>query len=204
MARRQEIKSKKLTENTNLGQINLNEDAAQLNEVVIRNEKTTVEIKLDKKVYNVGTDLMVKGGTVSDILDNIPSVAIDVEGNVSLRGNENVKVLIDGKPSNAINIADALRLIPADAIEKVEVITNPSARYDAEGGGGRAAGALFSRERQSASAAAPAPRTRGSLLTRAPMKLPSAVAPRMASAEAVPAVSAARGLGGAGGSVLIL
>lgn len=131
-----EIKSKKLIENTNLGQIILNEDAAQLNEVVIRNEKTTIEIKLDKKVYNVGTDLMVKGGTVSDILDNIPSVSIDVEGNVSLRGNENVKVLIDGKPSNAINISDALRLIPADAIDKVEVITNPSARYDAEGGGG--------------------------------------------------------------------
>lgn len=131
-----EIKGKKLTEDTNLGQIALEEDAAQLNEVVIRSEKTTVEIKLDKKVYNVGTDLMVKGGTVSDVLDNIPSVAVDVEGNISLRGNENVKVLIDGKPSNAINIADALRLIPADAIEKVEVITNPSARYDAEGGGG--------------------------------------------------------------------
>ncbi|HLF51416.1 TonB-dependent receptor domain-containing protein [Flavobacterium sp.] len=131
-----ELKGKKLTEDTNLGQIALEEDAAQLNEVVIRSEKTTVEIKLDKKVYNVGTDLMVKGGTVSDVLDNIPSVSVDVEGNVSLRGNENVRVLIDGKPSNAINIAEALRLIPADAIEKVEVITNPSARYDAEGGGG--------------------------------------------------------------------
>ena len=79
---------------------------------------------------------MVKGGTVSDVLDNIPSVAVDIEGNISLRGNENVRVLIDGRPSNAINIAEALRLIPADAIEKVEVITNPSARYDAEGGGG--------------------------------------------------------------------
>jgi len=114
----------------------LDEDANQLNEVVIRSEKTTVEIKLDKKVYNVGNDLMVKGGTVSDVLDNIPSVSVDVEGNVSLRGNDNVKVLIDGKPSNAININDALRLIPADAIDKVEVVTNPSARYDAEGGGG--------------------------------------------------------------------
>jgi outer membrane receptor for ferrienterochelin and colicins len=131
-----EIKQKRLQKNTNLGQIALEEDAAQLNEVVVRSEKTTVEIKLDKKVYNVGKDLMVKGGTVSDVLDNIPSVSVDVEGNVSLRGNENVKILIDGKPSNAINISDALRLIPADAIEKVEVITNPSARYDAEGGGG--------------------------------------------------------------------
>ena len=131
-----EIKQKNLQKSTSLGLISLDEDANQLNEVVIRSEKTTVEIKLDKKVYNVGSDLMVKGGTVSDVLDNIPSVSVDVEGNVSLRGNENVRVLIDGRPSNAINIAEALRLIPADAIEKVEVITNPSARYDAEGGGG--------------------------------------------------------------------
>jgi len=131
-----EIKAKIINENINLGSISLFEDATQLNEVVVRAEKTTVEIKLDKKVYNVGNDLMVKGGTVSDVLDNIPSVSVDVEGNVSLRGNDNVKILIDGKPSNAINITEALRLIPADAIEKVEVITNPSARYDAEGGGG--------------------------------------------------------------------
>jgi outer membrane receptor for ferrienterochelin and colicins len=131
-----EIKAKQLTENTNLGTIALEEDATQLNEVVVRAEKTTVEIKLDKKVYNVGQDLMVKGGTVSDVLDNIPSVSVDVEGNVSLRGNDNVRILIDGRPSNAINITEALRLIPADAIDKVEVITNPSARYDAEGGGG--------------------------------------------------------------------
>ncbi len=131
-----EIKAKIIGENINLGSISLDEDATQLNEVIVRAEKTTVEIKLDKKVYNVGNDLMVKGGTVSDVLDNIPSVSVDVEGNVSLRGNDNVKILIDGKPSNAINITEALRLIPADAIEKVEVITNPSARYDAEGGGG--------------------------------------------------------------------
>ena len=131
-----EIKGKTIDSNTNLGTIGLAEDAAQLNEVVVRAEKTTVEIKLDKKVFNVGNDLMVKGGTVSDVLGNIPSVSVDVEGNVSLRGNENVKILIDGRPSNAINIVEALRIIPADAIDKVEVITNPSARYDAEGGGG--------------------------------------------------------------------
>jgi outer membrane receptor protein involved in Fe transport len=131
-----EIKGKQISANTNLGTISLEEDATQLTEVVVRAEKTTVEIKLDKKVYNVGNDLMVKGGTVSDVLDNIPSVSVDVEGNVSLRGNENVRILIDGRPSNAINIVEALRMIPADAIDKVEVITNPSARYDAEGGGG--------------------------------------------------------------------
>jgi len=130
------IKDRKLLEKTNLGQITLEEDATQLNEVQVRAEKTTVEIKLDKKVYSVGNDLMVKGGTVSDVLNNIPSVSVDAEGAISLRGNENVTIFIDGKPSNAININEALRLISADAIDKVEVITNPSARYDAEGGAG--------------------------------------------------------------------
>jgi outer membrane receptor for ferrienterochelin and colicins len=130
------IKDKDLQEKTNLGQITLEEDATQLNEIVVRSEKSTVEIKLDKKVYNVGQDIMVKGGTVSDVLDNIPSVSVDVEGNVSLRGSDNIRILIDGRPSYAVNIAEALKQLPADAIDKVEVITNPSARYDAEGGSG--------------------------------------------------------------------
>lgn len=130
------IKQRSLKENTNLGEMALEEDASQLNEVVIRSDKTDISIKLDKKIYSIGNDLMVKGGTVSDVLDNIPSVSVDSEGAVSLRGNENVTIFIDGKPSNAININEALRLIPADAIDKVEVITNPSARYDAEGGAG--------------------------------------------------------------------
>lgn len=130
------ISQKELPTATNMGTTALEEDATQLNEVVVRAEKTTVEIKLDKKVYNVGQDMMVKGGTASDVLDNVPSVTVDAEGNVALRGNDNVKILIDGRPSNAINIADALKSIPADALDKVEVITNPSARYNAEGGGG--------------------------------------------------------------------
>jgi outer membrane receptor for ferrienterochelin and colicins len=131
-----EFKQKSLTESTSLGTIALTEDVTQLKEVVVRAENTTVEIKLDKKVYNVGNDLMVKGGTVSDVLDNIPSVSVDADGTIALRGNENVRILIDGRPSGAINIAEALRMLPADAIEKVEVVTNPSARYDSEGGGG--------------------------------------------------------------------
>jgi len=130
------INQKQLSEATNIGTTALEEDATQLQEVVVRAEKTTVEIKLDKKVYNVGQDMMVKGGTASDVLDNVPSVTVDPDGNVALRGNDNVKILIDGRPSNAINIADALKSIPADALDKVEVITNPSARYNAEGGGG--------------------------------------------------------------------
>src|SRR6218665_75813 len=130
------VAQKQLSEATNLGTTALEEDATQLNEVVIRAEKTTVEIKLDKKVYNVGQDMMVKGGTASDVLDNVPSITVDVEGNFALLGNDNVKILIDGRPSNAINIADALKSIPADALDKVEVITNPSSRYNAEGGGG--------------------------------------------------------------------
>ena len=132
----QEIKQKSILESTNFGTFKLAEDATMLGEVQIRTEKTTVEIKLDKKVYNVGKDILVKGGTVSDVLDNIPSVTVDSDGVVALRGNENVRILIDGKPTNAINIAEALKQIPADAIDKVEVVTNPSARYDSEGGGG--------------------------------------------------------------------
>ncbi len=133
-----EIKNKTITSNINLGTIFLEPDVAQLKEVVLISEVSTVEYKLDKKVYNVGRDMMVKGGTMSDVLNNVPSVSVDADGTIALRGNENVRILIDGRPSGlaGINIADALRLLPADSVEKVEVITNPSARYDAEGGGG--------------------------------------------------------------------
>ena len=133
-----ELKSKKITSDTNLGITYLEGDISQLKVIDVVAEKSTVEIKLDKRVYNVGKDMMVKGGTISDVLDNVPSVTVDPDGTIALRGNENVRILIDGKPSGlaGINIADALKLLPADAVEKVEVITNPSARYDAEGSGG--------------------------------------------------------------------
>ncbi|SDZ95046.1 TonB-dependent receptor domain-containing protein [Bizionia paragorgiae] len=127
-----------ITKDINLGITYLSEDAQALDEVEIIAEKTTVEIKLDKKIYNVGKDLTVRGGTVSDVLDNVPSVSVDVEGNVALRGNENVRILINGKPSGLVglNSSEALRQLPAESIERVEVITSPSARYDAEGTGG--------------------------------------------------------------------
>ena len=132
------INNKKIDSDINLGTIFLEPDVSQLKEVVLISEKSTVEFKLDKRVYNVGQDMIVKGGTISDVLDNVPSVTVDPDGTIALRGNENVKILIDGRPSGlaGINIADALKLLPADSVEKVEVITNPSARYDAEGGGG--------------------------------------------------------------------
>jgi hypothetical protein len=101
-------------------------------------ERTTVEVRLDKKIYNIGKDITTSGGTVTDALNNVPSVAVDVEGNISLRGNDNVRILINGRPSALAGFGstDALQQLPADAIEKVEVITSPSARYDAEGTAG--------------------------------------------------------------------
>lgn len=127
-----------LKQDTNFGTFKMKVDLQALDAVDIIAEKTTVEIKLDKKIYNVGKDLTVRGGSVSDVLDNVPSVSVDIEGNVALRGNENVRILINGKPSGLVglNSTDALRQLPADAIEKVEIITSPSARYDAEGTAG--------------------------------------------------------------------
>ncbi len=134
----QTIPNKKITSNANLGVFFLEIDLESLDEVEIIAERTTVEIKLDKKIYNVGKDLTVSGGTVSDVLDNVPSVSVDGEGNVALRGNDNVRILINGKPSGLVglNSTDALRQLPAESIEKVEVITSPSARYEAEGTAG--------------------------------------------------------------------
>ena len=101
----------------------------------IRAEKSEAQFKLDKTVFNVGKDLANRGGTAEEILDNVPSVTVDIEGNVSLRGNEGVRILIDGRPSGLVGAGNTngLRNIPANLIEQVEVITNPSARYEAEG-----------------------------------------------------------------------
>ncbi|WP_034045377.1 TonB-dependent receptor domain-containing protein [Wocania ichthyoenteri] len=134
----QKILNKKLTTDENIGSFLLEIDAESLAEVEVIAERTTVEIKLDKKIYNVGKDLTVSGGTVSDVLDNVPSVSVDAEGNVALRGNDNVRILINGKPSGLVglNSTDALKQLPAESIEKVEVITSPSARYEAEGTAG--------------------------------------------------------------------
>jgi outer membrane receptor protein involved in Fe transport len=130
-------KSIKLTRTTgavDLGIIKLESSARQLDEVVIVGEKSQMELELDKRVFNVGKDMSNTGGNAADILDNIPSVSVGVDGTVSLRGSENVRILINGKPSGlTLRDPDALRQLQANMVERVEVITNPSSRYDAEG-----------------------------------------------------------------------
>jgi outer membrane receptor for ferrienterochelin and colicins len=125
-----------INENTNLGTIEMTSDSKVLDEVVVTAERTTVEIKLDKKIYNIGQDLMNKGGNATDVLDNVPSVMVDGEGNITLRGSEGVQIFIDGRPVNAVDISEALRMIPAESLDKIELITNPSARYEASGTSG--------------------------------------------------------------------
>ncbi|MBA6157184.1 TonB-dependent receptor [Tenacibaculum sp. S7007] len=129
------INNVSLTKNQSLQTIFLQEDSQALDEIEVVAEKSTTEYKLDKRVFNVGKDLISKGGSVNDILNNVPSVNVDIEGVVSLRGNSNVRVLINGKPS-VLTANNGLESIPSETIEKVEVITNPSAKYDAEGTAG--------------------------------------------------------------------
>lgn len=118
-----------------LDDILLDDDARLLDEINVTAQKSSVELKLDKKIFNVGQDILSKGGSANDILNNVPSVSVDVSGNVSLRGNSGVTVLINGKPS-MLTANGGLAQIPASTIEKVEVITNPSAAYEAQGGAG--------------------------------------------------------------------
>lgn len=122
----------------NLEKITLKEAQVRLEEVTVQAERTEMELQLDKKVYNIGKDLSNLGGSASDLLSNLPSVAVDVDGNVSLRGSENVQILIDGKPSNLVGLSGTggLQQLQGSMIERVEIITNPSARYDAAGGAG--------------------------------------------------------------------
>ena len=120
-----------------LGVIKMGEDAQALDEVIITGEKSTTEFKLDKRVFNVGTDLSTTGASALEVLNNVPSVNVNIEGQISLRGASGVQILIDGKPSILADQAgNALGTITADMIEKVEVITNPSAKYEAEGTAG--------------------------------------------------------------------
>ena len=121
-----------------VGKISLSPDSRMLNEVNVVAEKSTYEMTLDKHVFNVGKDVGNTAGNAIEVLENIPAVSVDVEGNVSLRGDDGVRILIDGKESglSGMSTQDALRTLQGDMIERVEVITNPSVRYDAEGSAG--------------------------------------------------------------------
>ncbi|SHO63319.1 outer membrane beta-barrel family protein [Algoriphagus zhangzhouensis] len=120
-----------------LGTIVLEEDSKLMDEVVVQGAKSTTEFKLDKRVFNVGQDLSSTGASALDVLNNIPSVNVNIEGQILLRGTGGVQVLINGKPSVLTSDGgNALGTVTADMIERVEVITNPSAKYNAEGTSG--------------------------------------------------------------------
>ena len=116
----------------NFAKVVLEEEATQLAGVEIVQERSTIEQKIDRKVINVGRDLTTAGATASEIMNNIPSVNVDQDGKLSLRGNSNVRVLVDGRPTN-MDAAQLLKQIPSTSIKKIELITNPSAKYNPEG-----------------------------------------------------------------------
>lgn len=123
-----------VNKNIDLGTIVLEPDSRLLETVEVEGQRSQMELQLDKRVFNVGSDLNTSGGSAADILSNVPSVNVEVDGTVSLRGNENVRILINGKPSGLTSRdPDALRHLQASLVERVEVITNPSSRYEASG-----------------------------------------------------------------------
>jgi iron complex outermembrane receptor protein len=128
-----EIEISKKGDLIDLGNIYLEENIASLDEVTVVAERTTIQQKLDRKVITIGKDLMTAGPTASDIMNNLPSVSIDQQtGDISMRGNQNVRVMVDGKISN-VPVAQLLKQIPSTAIKQIELITNPSAKYNPDG-----------------------------------------------------------------------
>lgn len=118
-----------------LGEIFIHPSAVNLSDIVVEGERLPVTYQIDKKVVNPDQMLTVISGNAADILQNVPSVQVDIEGNVSLRGSQSFTVLIDGRPS-VLDAQDALQQIAASSIDKIEIITNPSAKYDPEGTAG--------------------------------------------------------------------
>ncbi|MEW7278094.1 TonB-dependent receptor [Aquimarina sp. 2201CG1-2-11] len=129
------IEIKEIRQKLNLGSITLQKETVELDAVTIQGEKSQVSLRLDKKVFEVGKDILSQSGSVTDVLGNVPSVAVDPSGAIQLRGNGNVTILINGRRSG-LTSSQALEQIPSDTVERVEVITTPSARYDASGSAG--------------------------------------------------------------------
>lgn len=115
-----------------LGQILLEPAVDQLDDVEVVGERSTIEQRIDRKVINVGKDLTTAGASASDIMGNIPTLTVDQDGNIAMRGNDNVRILVDGKPTN-IPASQLLKQIPSTSIKSIELITNPSAKYNPEG-----------------------------------------------------------------------
>lgn len=116
----------------NIGEIKVEKNIQAIKEVEVVADKKYVEYKIDKKVINVSQDIISAGGTAVDVLENTPSIQTDIDGNVSLRGSSNFKVLVDGKPS-VLESDEILQQIPASSIDNIEIITNPSAKYEPDG-----------------------------------------------------------------------
>ncbi|MEE1174746.1 MAG: TonB-dependent receptor [Paludibacteraceae bacterium] len=118
-----------------LGKIILEEDTQLIKEIEVVGQKSAMQLDIDKKVFNVSDNILAEGASATDILENIPSVEVDTEGNVSLRNNSSVEIWINGKPSGLSDTdkGQVLEMLPAETIEKVELITNPSAKYNPEG-----------------------------------------------------------------------
>ncbi len=124
-------------EEFDMGTIALDPATKALDEITVRAERSSMQLNFDKRVFQVGQDLTSLGGSALNVLSNVPSISLDIDGNISLRGNESVRVLINGRESSLVsNGSDALRSIPASLIQEVEIITNPSSKFAAEGSGG--------------------------------------------------------------------